>query len=398
MNDLFMRGALDIAFSKMGLTSPNPPVGAVIARGDKKISSGGTSPCGGRHAEVNAIKSAAEPLEGAEMYVSLEPCSHFGKTSPCVEAIIAAGIKKVIVPILDPNPLVAGRGIRGLVDAGVEVVMAREWAPQASDMIRHFKKYILRNKSFIIHKAAITLDGRTASSSGDSKWITSAPSRRLVHRIRSRVDAVIVGKNTILTDRPRLDVRFADFQREDDISLYSKISGRDNFFFDSIIGSPITEYKNPLKVIIGLPEESSGMDADFYRDGNYLIYAHKADKGRHPPEKKRIIDPDRIVAIDSAGRADMIDLVLQDLAARGIMIAMLEGGSDTVSGFFDAGAIDQFIYFIAPIILGGGKPVIGSEGYKTISEGLRLNDLSVYRSGADMAVCGYRDIYNYEMM
>ena len=209
-----MTDALRLALAGMGRTSPNPSVGAVIVRGEAIVSTGRTGPYGGDHAEVSAIRTARQDLRGAEMYVSLEPCCHHGKTPPCTDAIIGAGITRVHIPLLDPNPMVAGKGALALREAGVEVVIRRDLASSAADLIRPFKKFILRKRPFTVLKLALTLDGRTATAGGDSRWISNDWSRFVAHRLRSLCDAVIVGKNTLAADNPSLTVRLGDFPPE----------------------------------------------------------------------------------------------------------------------------------------------------------------------------------------
>lgn len=400
MNDIFMQKALDIAFQRMGLTSPNPPVGAVIVRDNIIVSEGGTAPYGGNHAEVNAILSAPkESLRGAEIYVSLEPCSHFGCTPPCTDAIISSGINKVYIPILDPNPIVAGRGLKQLTDAGVQVEVLWEWADNASDLIRHFKKYILRHTPYVIHKSALTIDGKTSSLSGDSKWISSPSSRFVVHKLRSRIDAVIVGKTTFDLDSPRLNVRFKDFTPASDNTSCEFLSGRKNFFVDSLISSDISEYKDPLKIIIGVPEFSEIYNKSFFSSDNFLIYEMKKrfdEKQAFLRDKPAVRE--RVIPLDAENPVDMVKAVLDDLSSKKISSVLLEGGSELAGSFFDAGGIDQFMYFMAPILLGNGRPLLASRESPSISEAFKLNDLGVYRLEKDTLFCGYKEVYNYEMM
>lgn len=263
--DKFMEKALDIAFHHIGKTSPNPAVGAVVVRDGSVISTGGTCPAGSDHAEVTAIKAASQlstceagmKLEGSEIYVSLEPCSHFGKTPPCTDAIINAGIRKVHIPILDPNPLVAGKGVQKLKEAGIDVVIHHEYADAAGDLIRPFKKMILRNKTYLVHKCAMTLDGKIAAPTGDSKWISSPYSRFLAHRLRQKVDAVIIGKNTMVLDNPALTIRLNDFDESVHEYFYNnviKTVGRDNYFFNKLLSPEDENFPQPLRVLIGIPD------------------------------------------------------------------------------------------------------------------------------------------------
>ena len=199
-----MLKAFEAAFSRCGYTSPNPPVGAVVVKDGRIISSGGTQFCGGDHAEVCAINSAGGDADGAELYVTLEPCSHYGKTPPCTDKIISSGIKRVYLPILDSNPKVSGNGVRILRDNGIEVIIVEEFKDYAIDMYRSFFTLINKKRSYLIHKSAVTLDGFIADANGSSKWISNEISRYISHRLRAVNDAVIIGKNTLLADNPSL--------------------------------------------------------------------------------------------------------------------------------------------------------------------------------------------------
>ena len=401
-----MLRACEIAFSRMGHTSPNPAVGAVVVQNGNIAGEGGTGPYGSDHAEVRAIKAAQNAgvnLNGAEIFVSLEPCSHYGKTPPCTEAIINSGIKKVCVPLLDPNPLVSGRGVRRLIDAGVEVEIMHESADMAADLLRAFKKYILRGEPYIINKCAMTLDGRIAASTGDSKWISNEYSRLAAHRLRSVSDAVIVGKNTFINDNPSLNVRLGDFS--DDVKQYMRsgaveFSGRRNFFIDQIIMSEHESPADPLRVLVGMPPEIPE-NCNFIKDDNYVIIA-----GRDDFEKavscssglKSRASLLNVVTADFATREETVIFLMDYLKGRGVMTALLEGGAGINGSFIDSGATDQFVFNIAPKILGSGlSPVSGSDK-SAISESLVLHDITTVMLNGDIFFCGYREQYNFEMM
>lgn len=402
----FMRRACEIAFSRMGHTSPNPAVGAVIVKNGIIAGQGGTGPYGSDHAEVCAIKDAKSrnaELEGAEMFVSLEPCSHYGKTPPCTEAIVSCGIKKVYVPLLDPNPLVSGKGVRRLLEAGVEVEVMHQSSGMASDLLRGFKKYILRGEPYIINKCAMTLDGRIAAATGDSKWISNDYSRLLAHRLRSVCDAVIIGRNTFTADNPSLNVRFGDFT--DDVKKFMisgqpEFSGRSNFFIEQLI---TTEHENPvdpLRVLVGMPGEIPEK-SNFTRDDNYVIITGRDELERCVTQNiglKESIMGLNIVTGDFKTPEDGIILILDYLKGRGIMNALLEGGAGANGAFLDAGATDQFIYNIAPRILGSGFPPVNAGEKSAISEALQLHDITSVMLKGDLLFCGYREQYNFEMM
>jgi len=394
--------ALNLAFKNIGKTSPNPSVGAVIVKNDRVISTGSTGPFGSAHAEVSALKNSAEDPKGAEMYISMEPCCHLGKTSPCTEAIIKAGISKVFIPILDPNPLVSGKGVRSLKESGIEVVLMNEAAESAADLIRQFKKFILRQKPFIINKSAVTLDGRTAALSGDSKWISSEYSRYIIHKLRGLVDAVIIGKNTFITDDPLLNVRIDSYN--DNVKDYFRkeaplINGRDNYFLKSLFSTEIKEFGHPLRVLIGLPENID-TDRNIFFDDNYIIFERKKRFEKLIKIKtdlKKKIDNMEIRLIDTDSLTEEIEFMLDELGSRGIMMAMLEGGGRLAGSFFDAGQIDQFFYIIAPKLAGNGIPSLAGSGVGKISEAVKLMDLSCILLKNDLIYNGYKERYNFEI-
>jgi diaminohydroxyphosphoribosylaminopyrimidine deaminase/5-amino-6-(5-phosphoribosylamino)uracil reductase len=406
VNDMYMKRACEIAFTKMGKTSPNPAVGAVIVKNNVIIGEGGTGKFGGDHAEVSAIKDARKKgndTEGASIYVSLEPCSHYGKTPPCTEAIIKSGIKKVFTPMLDPNPMVAGNGIRQLTEAGIEIKIMHKHFHPASDLIRGFKKYILRNRPFIINKCAMTLDGKIASSSGDSKWISNIYTRLFVHKLRAKVDAIIIGKNTFMTDNPILNVRFGEFN--DDVSNYlaacsTKISGRENFFLEKLLKDDITDYKDPLRVMVGLPETVS-VKSNFFRDNNYIIIAEEAKYNNtvklHPELKSEYSRLNIATARFKSGDEN-IRFVMDVLKNAGIMTALLEGGGTLNGSFYNSGEIDQFLYVIAPKVLGSGISPVQGEKSEKISDSLILRDISTVMVDDNILFNGYKEEYNFEMM
>jgi len=406
VNDLYMKRAFELAFSRIGKTSPNPAVGAVIVKDNKIIGEGGTGVYGCDHAEVTAIKDAqnkGNDTSGAEIFVSLEPCSHYGKTPPCTDAIIRSGIRKVHVPILDPNPVVSGNGIRNLIDAGIEVNIMHNHLLAASDLIRNFKKYILRGHPFIINKCAVTLDGRIATTTGDSKWISNEYTRLYVHKLRSKVDAVIIGGNTLLKDNPMLNVRINDFSDNVKSSLSescSRIAGRDNFYLAELLKAEIKDYTDPLRVMVGLPAEIS-INCNFLRDNNYIIITNEANFGSVMKSNKdlnRLSGKLNLVVGKYGSHQESIHFTMDVLKERGIMTALLEGGGTLNGSFYDAGAIDQFMYVIAPKIIGSGISPIRGRDSDMMSDSLELRDVSTVLIGDNLLFNGYKDQYNFEMM
>lgn len=392
-----MQLACRIAFSKGGLTSPNPAVGAVIVKKGEVAGTGGTGPYGSDHAEVRAIKDAQSrgaDIKGAEMYVSLEPCSHYGKTPPCTEAIIQAGISRVHIAVKDPNPLVSGNGIARLTDSGIDVVMNDQYSSIGYDLIRGFRKLILKNKPFVISKSAVTLDGKIATSTGDSKWISNEFSRYISHKLRAKCDAIIIGKNTFVSDNPSLDVRLSGFRSE--VRNYFtpagiNISGYDNFYLRELLTSEITEYKNPLRVMAGIPEQID-KNSNFFKDDNYIIAAGN-DEYMAAVKKsgKELINKLNLKITASLNNVEMADYILELLQRRGVLNVMLEGGAGLNSAFFSSGEIDQFIYFIAPKIAGNGISPLNNSGSVMMSEALNLHDVSAVFIQGDLLYNGYRE-------
>lgn len=399
----YMVLALKIAFERMGKTSPNPPVGAVIVKNKTIVSTGGTGPYGTSHAEAAAIAGAGVDLTGADMYVSLEPCNHYGKTPPCTTAIIKAGIGRVFIPMVDPNPLVSGRGAAELENAGIRVQFMEDMADPAVDIIRHFKKYIVRHKPFVVSKSALTLDGRIAAKTGDSRWISSEYSRYLVHKLRAKADAVIVGKNTFIHDNPALNVRFDSFDKA--VRNYFResapaMSGRDNFFLRSLFKEEIADVRMPLRVVIGLPD-TIDMTSNIFSDSNYIFFEKRSAVDRLVRSKRGLakeLDAIQLVPVDADTPAEEAGAVCDDLYSRGIVYAVIEGGGRVAGSFFDAGEIDQFFYCISPKIAGNGIPCLAGVGVDLIRDALRLRDVSIMTVQDDIVYNGYAAPYHVEMM
>jgi len=399
----YMTLAFKAAFGKLGVTSPNPAVGAVIVKDGTIIATGSTQACGLDHAEVVALKNAKGNCSGATMYVTLEPCCHWGKTPPCTDAIIRAGIAKVVIPALDPNPAVAGKGVRALQQAGVEVIFLREFSQAAIDLIRPFKKSILRHRPFVIHKAAISLDGRTATVTGDSKWISSPVSRLLAHRLRACVDTIIVGKATVETDNPMLTVRFSDFAQEHTQFYETKqyqVSGYSNSFINGLLEFWKVDVTHDLKkIVIGLPQSLHTIHLT--NDGNAYFFVAQKDKDLFLKRDDygiitNLIDCGRIQFLQSNTGVEQIHELLDILHTMGSMITVLEGGAMVAGSFFDANEIDHCMYVYSPILVGKGKSVIEGKGRQFIAQSMALYDVTSVFLGHDMLVSGYKERYQFE--
>jgi len=337
------------------------------------------------------------------MYVTLEPCNHFGKTPPCTAAIIRADIARVFIAALDPNPLVSGRGVAELSRAGVEVVFMEEMADYAVDIIRPFRKYIMRGRPFVISKSAVTLDGRIAAKTGDSRWISSDYSRFLTHRLRSKVDAIVIGKNTFIADNPSLNVRLGSFGGEVPRHFAGSapaMMGRENYLLRALAMEEVPEPRDPLRVVIGLPETIDPA-CNLMADDNYLFFERRE-------RVRRIIEADRTAAsmleagrlhlVDASTPAEEVRAVTVELGRRGVMFVLLEGGGRLAGSFFDAAEIDQFLYIITPKVAGAGIPALSGTGVEAIADALVLRDVSMMPVREDLIYTGYREPYHFEMM
>ena len=349
----YMRYALTLAEQGRGRTSPNPLVGAVIVKGGRIIGEGWHEKCGENHAEINAFEDAeraGHDVRGAEMYVTLEPCSHYGKTPPCAKTIIEKQIKKVYIGMADPNPLVAGEGIRMIEDAGIQVEVGILEQP-CKNLNEIFLKYITEKKPFVVMKTAMTLDGKIATRTGDSKWVSSQEARSLVQEMRNSLTGIMAGIGTVLADDPQLTCRME--------------GGRDpvRIIVDSHLRIPLT--------------------AKVLRDENYILAA-TADCD---PEKKKRFGDRVLIAKSKNGRVDLEDLMLL-LGKRGIDSILLEGGGCLNESALKAGIVDRIVSFIAPKIIGGKEaptPVEG-EGLGKMDQAIALEKFEFQKVGGDLMI------------
>lgn len=351
----FMKRALELARRGEGHVNPNPMVGAVIVKNGRVIGEGWHKRFGGPHAEVNAFSSLTESCEGAEMYVTLEPCAHYGKTPPCALSIVEHKIKKVYVGLMDPNPLVSGKGIEILKNAGIEVetgVMEKECA----EINAVFLKYITTKTPYTVLKCAMSLDGKTACHTGDSKWISCEESRLEVQRMRSRLSGIMVGINTVLTDDPRLTCRIEN--------------GRDPY---RIIAD--SSLKIPLDAkVIGT-------------DGKCIVAAVRGDKAKIDVLEKLGVRV--IITPEKNGRVDLAAL-MKELGKLGIDSVLLEGGGTLNFSALESGIVDHITAFIAPKIIGGrdAKTPVEGSGAAKIADCIEIKNLSVRRIGSDIIAEG----------
>lgn len=317
-----MAQALRLAWQGLYTTSPNPRVGCLIVKNKQVIGQGAHLKAGEPHAEVFALREAAAQAEGADIYVTLEPCSHYGRTPPCVEAVIAAKPQRVIIAMQDPNPLVAGRGVAALQREGIEVVVG-VMQNEAQALNLGFASRMTRGLPYVRTKIAASLDGRTALNNGKSQWITGEQARLDVQRWRAQSCAIITGIGTVMADNPSMTVRLEDVARR------------------------------PLRVIVDsrlqTPADSKMLDAEILKGSPVLIvYAHDQDKRA---EKLKCLGVELACLADAAEKVDLMAL-LQLLAQRGINEVLLEAGQGLNGAFLQAGLIDEFIFYYAPKLMG----------------------------------------------
>jgi diaminohydroxyphosphoribosylaminopyrimidine deaminase / 5-amino-6-(5-phosphoribosylamino)uracil reductase len=355
----YMRRAISLAKRGAGWVDPNPMVGAVLVIDGRIVGEGYHEFFGGAHAEVNAIRAAREPVAGATLYVTLEPCSHEGKTPPCTELIAREKIARVVVGSTDPNPLVNGRGIRYLESQGI-VVETGVMEEQVTRMNEVFNKFITTRLPFVVLKSAMTLDGKIATVTNASRWITGEPSRRMVHLMRQQLGAVMVGVDTVLFDDPLLNIRLNGI------------------------------WKNPLKVIADthgrIPIEAKVLTND-------PQLAVVATTGLAEREKMRTIErmgAQVLVCPVKNGRVDL-GFVMASLGAMEIGSVMIEGGSTIAFSALQEGIVDKVVSFIAPKILGGaGAPTpVGGNGIEKMEEAICLKNMRTTKVGEDVMIEGW---------
>ncbi|HHV39398.1 MAG TPA: bifunctional diaminohydroxyphosphoribosylaminopyrimidine deaminase/5-amino-6-(5-phosphoribosylamino)uracil reductase RibD [Tepidimicrobium sp.] len=361
MNDqYFMRIALELAKRGAGFVNPNPMVGAIIVRDERIIGEGYHESYGADHAEINALNNAIEDVEGATMYVTLEPCSHHGKTPPCALKIANSGISRVVIAMEDPNKLVSGSGIKILKDKGlqVEVGILRKEAEKLNEI---FLKYITKRIPFTIMKAGMSLDGKIATHTGDSKWITGIEARRYAHVLRQGVSGILVGVNTIIMDDPMLNTRLKDQKTKDPIRIILDSHGR------TPLESRVLN-KNPANTIIVVTNSAPRENIEaFYKKGAEVMMVPSKD-----------------------GKVDLQSLMV-NLGKNGIDSVLIEGGGEVNFSFLDENLVDKVVFFIAPKIIGGRKaktPVEG-KGMPLIGDVVKLQRVKFMNIGEDIMIEGY---------
>ncbi len=357
----YMAQALDLARKGEGTTSPNPMVGAVVVREGVVVGRGFHERAGGPHAEIAALREAGERARGATLYVTLEPCNHTGRTGPCTEAVLAAGVARVVAAMRDPNPL-AGGGLERLAAEGVTVSSGLMEA-EARRLNEAFISFVTKKRPFILLKAAATLDGRIATRTGDSKWITGPEARAHAHRVRRALDAILVGVGTVLADDPTLTAR-----------------------------APGLSAKNPVRVILDTRLSTPPGSALLRSASESAIWIFCG--GDFPQERREALESAGAEVIpagcDASGRVDL-RRVMEILARRSVLSLLVEGGSRVHAAFLAARLADKVHFYLAPKILGGddGKPVFAGPGPERIADCPELSDVSVHRFGPDIMIEGY---------
>ena len=361
MNDTdYMKMALHLAQQGRGRTSPNPMVGAVVVKDGAVAGMGYHQKAGTPHAEIHALNEAGMAAQGSTLYVTLEPCCHRGRTLPCVDFIIRSRVARVVAAMQDPNPLVNGRGIRMLRDAGIKVdvgILENE----ARKLNEFFIKYITKKIPFVILKAAVSLDGRIATRTGESRWITGEAARERAHEIRDTVDAVLVGVNTVITDNPSLTTRLNGREGRDPIRI----------ILDTHLRTPLDARvivnDSPAKTFIFAGGDVARERIKAYQERNVTVLVAK--KGMH--------------------RIEFVQ-ILEDLGVMEVSSLMIEGGAEVHASALKSGIVDRVVFFVAPKIIGGGgsREAIANLGVERIRDAMQIEHVHVEQVGEDVMIEG----------
>ncbi len=354
-----MRRAIELARKGGGFVHPNPLVGCVIVKDGQVIAEGYHEKYGEFHAERNALTHCKTETKDALLYVTLEPCCHHGKTPPCTEIIIEKGIKKVFVGILDPNPLVAGKGVKMLQDAGIEVEVGI-CENEIRELNKVFLKYITTKRPYVIMKTAMTLDGKIAAHTGDSKWVTNDESRKMVHELRSEMAGVVVGINTVLSDDPMLTCRLdGNYHQPTRIVVDSRL----RIPVDCQLVKTAKEYRT---IVATTQNDARRDDVHIVSTGVEIIECQSNNN-----------------------RVDINDLMTR-LGSMGIDSLLLEGGGTLNAAFLEAGCVDEVWAFIAPKIIGGNdaKTPVSGKGIDRMCDAINLQDIDIQNINGDILIKG----------
>jgi diaminohydroxyphosphoribosylaminopyrimidine deaminase/5-amino-6-(5-phosphoribosylamino)uracil reductase len=354
-----MKRALSLARKGIGRTAPNPAVGCVIVQGGEIVGEGWHRKAGTPHAEIHALRRAGERARNADVYVTLEPCSHFGKTPPCADALVRAGVDRVFVGMIDPNPEVRGKGVEILRAAGIEV-FSGILEGECRRLNEPFIKHVATGLPFVILKSAMTLDGKTATAAGDSKWITSGKSRDYVHKLRGIVDGIMVGVGTVIADDPQLTCR---------------TSGKG---------------KDPVRIIVDSRLRIPLSARVLSQDSEAKTCIATILRGSEKMDELRALGAEIISCRELNGRVDLGDL-LRRLGAMGMQSLLLEGGRELAGEAMRLGLIDKYLLFYAPKLLGGGDGLglFAGTGVERMDDAARLEEIRIHRFGHDFMIEGY---------
>lgn len=359
LDEQYMRLALNLAEANIGQTSPNPMVGAVIVKDFQIVGMGAHLKAGEAHAEVHALNMAGEKAQGATLYLTLEPCSHHGRTPPCADQVIQSGIERVVVAALDPNPLVAGRGVEKLKAAGIQVSLGllQENSVRLNEI---FNYYIVHQRPFVTLKTATTLDGKIATVTGESQWITGEEARADVHLLRHQHDAIVVGVNTVLKDNPKLTTRI-----------------------EGVKGS------HPIRLILDskLRTPSDAQIVDTAEAPTWIFTTKQASKQQMKSYEDKGV---RIFQSDDEDRIS-IDFVLQTLGQEQIASLLVEGGGEINASFLQGNYVNKIVAYLAPKLIGGNlaPSSFRGEGFSKLTEAVHLEDIEYVQVGQDLKVIGY---------
>jgi len=354
----YMNLAMKLAEKAKGRTSPNPMVGAIVVKDGRIVGKGYHKKAGTSHAEVIALDAAGKKAKGATLYVTLEPCAHLGRTGPCVDRIIKAQVKEVIVGMIDPNPLNDGKGINILKQQRIKVDVGL-LEDKLRKLNESFIKYITKRRPFVTVKVAQSLDGKIATKTGDSKWITSDRSRGFAHRLRQNYDAIMVGINTILRDNSKLEAWFSK--------------------------------KQLIKIVVD-SQLSTPQDANiFSKNSSVVIVTLPISPGQETENRKVLAGKAKILEVkEKAGQVNLRDM-MKKLAQLEITNILVEGGGTLIGSLFDEGLVDKVLFFISPKIIGGKEAIssVMGKGISRIDSAIKLKDLSFKRIGEDFLIEGY---------
>ncbi|MDD5432169.1 MAG: bifunctional diaminohydroxyphosphoribosylaminopyrimidine deaminase/5-amino-6-(5-phosphoribosylamino)uracil reductase RibD [Candidatus Omnitrophica bacterium] len=354
----YMNLALKLALKGKGRTSPNPMVGAVVVKDGKIIGRGFHARAGLAHAEIVALDEAGEKAKGATLYVTLEPCAHFGRTPPCVDRIIASQVKEVIIGMVDPNPVNNSKGLNILKQHHIKVEVGF-LEDKIKKLNESFIKYITKRMPLVTVKIAQSLDGRIATKTGESKWITSDKSRAFAHRRRKDFDAIMVGVNTVLRDNPSLDAWFSD--------------------------------KHPIKIIIDSQLSTPENSIIFSNNRQVIIVTLPAKPGQETENRKILSQKAMILEVKEKDGQINLKSMLKRLAQLGITNILVEGGGTLIGSLFDEHLVDKIMFFVSPKIIGGKEAIssVMGSGISRIDKAIKLKELTLKRLSDDLLIEGY---------